>query len=121
MYTASFGGADLAALSVLVVMCAPILATTLCIIGTNRDWKEVPRIAKTAIRLGFVAIALGLIGAISGVIATQQATQAPGLSPTDIAILRSNGYPEAAYSFFFGLLAGLPGVIVGRNTLKQLS
>ncbi|MCA9647126.1 MAG: hypothetical protein H6718_11055 [Polyangiaceae bacterium] len=112
---------DVAAVALLVVMAAPILATTLCIIGTNREWKDLPRIAKTAIRLGFLAIALGLLGTLSGVMATYQATQAPGLTPTDIARLSSNGYPEAVYNLFFGLLAGLPGVIVGRNTLKQLS
>lgn len=111
--------ADVASVALLVVMCAPILATTLCIIGQNRGWERLSRLASAAISLGFVAIGLGLIGAVSGVVATFQATQAPGLTPTDIAVLKSNGYPEAASSLFLGLIAGLPGVVVGRNTLRR--
>lgn len=110
---------DVASVALLVVMCSPILATTLCIIGGNRGWQRLPRIAKSAISLGCVAIGLGVIGAISGVIATLAAIQAPGLTPTDIAVLKTNGYPEAASSLFLGLIAGLPGVVVGRNTLER--
>ncbi len=111
---------DVAAVVLLLPYGAPILATTLCIIGSNRDWVGLPRIAKAAVWLGAGVIALSLIACVASLVSTQQALQAPGLDPASAAKISAVGYPEAAYNLLFGLLAGLPGVLIGRNTLKQL-
>jgi len=103
----------------LLLYGAPIVLSAACVIGENRQWPNLPRIAHAAVRFGMLAVLLGAVGMTAGVLATHNASAAPGLSAAEISSLRAKGFTEAGYALFFGLFAGLPGIYMGRRVLKD--
>jgi biopolymer transport protein ExbB len=62
---------------------------------------------------------VGLLGVVSGLIATVGALQAPGLSDADHSRMWSNGIAEAFYDTAFGALISAPAWIVGALRLRS--